>query len=407
MWKKIKGLAVLWPKGLDLPRVCWIAGVVGLVVIAFFLGQHWSVAQSGLSRGSSAAAGTLSELRQNYGSPSEPVAYIHGNVPITRQDLGEYLISRFGPERLRLLVNQEIIKMHCRKHGIIVTAPEVESRLVKHLNVMGVRSLSEFKKIVLKKVGMTIFQYKEDVIRPKLALEKLCRKTKRIKVTPKDLKIRFEQKYGEKVECEMIAFSKGMNFRDLTEIRTRILKNPNEWKNQARKQPLAHIAAKEGKIPPIYKHYPNPLIEQTAFSLQNDAISGLLRMPDDSYVLLKCIKRLPPDTRHSFSDEQLQLQQEVFHEKLYAEIPKLFQELESEARAKLILQRKAIDGGFVRRINGMLHANALLQTKQQGGGTPNIQRGSIPRLPKTGIGPTPKYQNQQLSNPNLTDFRNK
>ncbi len=397
MWSKIKALARFWPKGLDLARVCWIVGVIGLVAIAFVLGQQCT-AQSGRGSRSDETPTTLAAAREQYQAPSSAVAYIHGNVKITRQDLGEYLIARFGPARLKLLVNQEIIKLHCRRHGIVVTDPEVEARLVQHLNVMGVRSLSEFKNIVLKKVGMTIYQYKEDVIRPKLGLEKLCRKTNRIRVEHKDLKIRFEQKYGPKVQCEMIAFPKGTNFRDLTEIRTRCVEDPNEWKSQARKQPLPHIAAKEGKIPPIYKHYPNTLIEEAAFSLRVGEISGLLEMPDKSYVLLKCIKKLDPDNRHTFSDEQLQLREEVFQEKLFAEIPKLFQELEHQARKKLLLERDAIDAGFVRRVNGMLHANALLRSQQKQGGAPPIQRGSIPRQPGTGIGPNPGYRNQRSPN---------
>src|SRR5262245_23828600 len=39
------------------------------------------------------------------------VAYIFGNRPITREELGEYLIERVGAERLEFLVNRRIIEM--------------------------------------------------------------------------------------------------------------------------------------------------------------------------------------------------------------------------------------------------------------------------------------------------------
>src|SRR5687768_12377012 len=38
-------------------------------------------------------------------------AYIYGNVPITREDLGEFLIARGGHEKLELLVNKKIIEV--------------------------------------------------------------------------------------------------------------------------------------------------------------------------------------------------------------------------------------------------------------------------------------------------------
>src|SRR5262245_15099175 len=37
------------------------------------------------------------------------VAYIYNTIPITREDLGEYLIERYGADKLELLVNKRII----------------------------------------------------------------------------------------------------------------------------------------------------------------------------------------------------------------------------------------------------------------------------------------------------------
>src|SRR5262249_1943986 len=38
--------------------------------------------------------------------PGHVVAYIYGNTPITREELGEYLIERLGAERIDFLVNR-------------------------------------------------------------------------------------------------------------------------------------------------------------------------------------------------------------------------------------------------------------------------------------------------------------
>src|SRR5262249_7487889 len=129
------------------------------------------------------------------------VAYIHGNIPITREELGEYLIARVGADKLDLLINKRIIDHACQQKGIQVDDAEVEAALaedVKGLNV----NRAEFVNKLLKHYNKTLYEWKEDVIRPRLLLTKLCRD--RVFVTNDDLLQAFEAYYGEKVDCKMI-----------------------------------------------------------------------------------------------------------------------------------------------------------------------------------------------------------
>src|SRR5579884_3302752 len=48
------------------------------------------------------------------------VADIYGSTRITREQLGEYLIARFGPDRVLNLVNKLIIERTCQDRGITV-----------------------------------------------------------------------------------------------------------------------------------------------------------------------------------------------------------------------------------------------------------------------------------------------
>src|SRR6266550_2358404 len=43
------------------------------------------------------------------------VAYVYNTIPITREDLGEYLIARQGSDKVELLVNKRIIEVACQK----------------------------------------------------------------------------------------------------------------------------------------------------------------------------------------------------------------------------------------------------------------------------------------------------
>ena len=50
------------------------------------------------------------------------VAMIYGNVPVTREELGEFLIARGGYEKVDLLVNKRIIEVEAARRNITVTA---------------------------------------------------------------------------------------------------------------------------------------------------------------------------------------------------------------------------------------------------------------------------------------------
>lgn len=137
---------------------------------------------------------------------SRVVAYVYENMPITREELGEYLIARYGTERLDLLCNKKIIDNECRKAGIEVTAAEVENSLSEDLKGLNV-DRKTFVDKVLKNYRKNLYEWKEDVIRPKLMLGKLVRS--RVKVTEEDIKKAFDAYYGEKVECRIVMFEKG------------------------------------------------------------------------------------------------------------------------------------------------------------------------------------------------------
>ena len=70
------------------------------------------------------AGGSIPEI-----PPQRVVAYIHGNVPITRDDLADFLITRGGHEKIDLLINRKIIEIECAKRKVTVTPQEMEAQL--------------------------------------------------------------------------------------------------------------------------------------------------------------------------------------------------------------------------------------------------------------------------------------
>ncbi len=142
---------------------------------------------------------TAAATTSDYGN--RVVAYVFGNQPITRQDLGEYLVCRFGAEKLPVLLNKRILDKALRERGIVVTSAEVDATLAQDLKGLAMDQ-SKFIKDVLGKYKKTLYEWQEDVLRPRLQMTRLVQNN--VVVTPEEIQKAFDTAYGEKVECRII-----------------------------------------------------------------------------------------------------------------------------------------------------------------------------------------------------------
>jgi hypothetical protein len=104
-----------------LSRLVPTIGAAGLLGIGFILGHAQSdslSAQPGKVVGVVPASATTPTP---VGADKRVVAYIYGNIPITREEFGEHLIQQFGRDRVRLYVNRKIIEIAGAKRGIVIT----------------------------------------------------------------------------------------------------------------------------------------------------------------------------------------------------------------------------------------------------------------------------------------------
>jgi hypothetical protein len=265
---------------------------------------------------------------------SRVVAYVYDNMPVTREELGEYLIARYGTERLDLLCNKKIIDNECRKAGIEVTAAEVENSLSEDLKGLNV-DRKTFVDKVLKNYRKNLYEWKEDVIRPKLMLSKLVRS--RVKVTDDDIKKAFDAYYGEKVECRIVMYEKGFERAVLSDY-PRLRDSEEEFHKAAKNQKSSSLAATAGKIRPIARNTTgNDELEKAAFALQPNEVSPVIGTPE-GLIIVKCDKRIPADTTINLESVREKITAEIIEKKIAAEIPVAFSEMRKRANPKLILQ---------------------------------------------------------------------
>lgn len=322
-------------------RLLLVVAFLSLIATTIFWGRHGSLSEANANPPAPAQAVPQQP------PPSQPVipapssdyshrvvAYIYDTIPITREELGEYLIARLGKERLGNLVNRRIIEHVCQQKGIEVTTAEVEADLAETLKGLAVNR-SDFVSKVLKPYNKTLYEWKEDVVKPRLLLTKLCRD--RVQVTEEDLQKAFEAYHGEKLECRIILWpvqEKGHIFQIYPKIRD----SEEEFDRVSRQQADPKLAASGGRISPFGRHTTgNDKMEEVAFRLKPNEISEVIETPQ-GLVVIKCIGHVDPDGK-KLEDVRAELTKDIVNRKIsQQEIPKLFSELRAEAHPTLFLK---------------------------------------------------------------------
>jgi parvulin-like peptidyl-prolyl isomerase len=263
------------------------------------------------------------------------VAVYNGQTPITREDFGEFLISRYGAEQIDSFINRIIIDKACQARGIRVTPEEIDAGLNDDLKKLGSIDLKVFEKDFLGPYNKSIYEWREDVIRQRLLMAKLCRDG--VKVADQDLQQAFNAEYGEKLEGRMILWPADQTRYAMMQY-TRIRDNPEAFDEMARHQASSTLAAKGGKIGPFGRgSLGNKDVEDEAFKLHSGEMTTLLETPEGN-VVFKLDKRHPPNKSVTLDSVREKLTREVFEQKVQREMQTAFQALREKARPKVMLK---------------------------------------------------------------------
>jgi hypothetical protein len=281
------------------------------------------------------------------------VAYIYENIPVTREELGEFLIARHGTNAVQLLVNRKIIDHACAKHNIRVTPQEVQAAIEEDCQQLTI-DRATFVKQYLKQFNKTLYEWQEDVIKPRLLLKKLCEHE--IKIEEEDVKKFFESQYGEKVECRIIIWPAGQEKFALQNY-DKLRKSEGEFDSLARNQAIPALAANGGRLSPI-GHFSaeNDLVEKIAFKLKPGEVSELFVIPNQGTAVLRCERKVSAlfkddaERDKKFKAEHDRLYHAVFDKKLEKAIPPLFTKLNDEAKPKIVLQHGTTDQDVIKAV---------------------------------------------------------
>jgi parvulin-like peptidyl-prolyl isomerase len=285
------------------------------------------------------SSGSPPVMRSGAGEPrpNQVVAVYNGGVPITREELGEYLITCFGEENLEFLVNRKIIDKECAARHVSVSEPEIDAGLKADLKKLGVAE-GDFVKEFLGQYKKTLYEYREDAVRPRLLLTRLSQD--QVRVTEADLRKTFEGHYGERLQCRMIMWPEDQLKFALADY-PRIRDSDEAFAQKAKQQPSATLAAKAGQMP-IFGRWTldDPVVEQEAFKLQPGEVSSLIGTPQ-GHVVIKCDRRIPPTPGVTLEQKRAELEQEVRARNVQVEMGVVFGDLQKKAHPQLMLRDSA------------------------------------------------------------------
>jgi hypothetical protein len=263
-----------------------------------------------------------------------PVAFLYnGAQTITAQELGEFLMARGGADKLDLLVNRTIIERAAAAKGVTVTDAEMTAALEEDLKGFGFDK-TQFVKVALASRGKSLYEWMEDVIRPRIMLSKMC--IGRVQVTEEALRVQFERQYGEKRRVQLILWPPNDDKQAILKTWEKIRGSQEEFDRAARMQANPALAAAAGFGRPISRYMPaeERIVEEIAFQLHKGEVSQILHTKL-GYVCIKMHDIIKPaDVK--YEDVKAGLHHQAQEELLSAEIPKFFAELKEKADPKLV-----------------------------------------------------------------------
>lgn len=264
------------------------------------------------------------------GADRRVVAYVFGNVPITREEFGDYLINIYGRDKVRLFVNQRIIEMTAAKANVSVTGPEIDAIIDEDCKRLGMTK-GDFEKNVLKqRYGTNLASWRENSIRPRLMLQKMCRD--RVKFEETDLKKVYDNLYGEHIVCKVILWPADQA-KDALRHYDAIRKSDAEFDAHARDQVNSDLKARGGLVDPIGRHSGpgTAKIEEIAFAMRDGQLSELIQTPG-GVLVIKRVSSIPGRTDVTYEAARPQLIKELTDRQMEQAVPEMFNRLNEEAK---------------------------------------------------------------------------
>ncbi len=218
----------------------------------------------------------------------QTLAVVNGK-PITRQQIANECVRRFGKDVLKSVINKQLVFAECTKRGINITEKDVNDEIIA-LGQKFRMSGEQYVKLICSRKNITEDRLKNDVIWSDIALRKLA--ATELQVTQQEINERMEFEFGPKVQVREIAVK---TRAEAEQILVEARKPDGDFGRLAKDYSInPNSASVRGLLPPIRRNSGMKQFEQIAFGLQPGEVSEIFQI-EDRFIILQCERIFPAE----------------------------------------------------------------------------------------------------------------
>jgi parvulin-like peptidyl-prolyl isomerase len=261
------------------------------------------------------------------------VATINGEQ-IPYGELADECIMRYGRQVLEVEISHLLLQQALAKAKLTVTQQDLDEEIAHAATLAGVidktnkPDIEKWIKTATEEQNITKEEYVRDSVWPSAALKKLSGSS--IQVTNDDLQKGFEANYAERVRCRAIVLS---SMRKAQEVWAKARQNTTmEYFGDLAEENSIEPSSKslKGEVPPIRRFGGQPQLEEVAFALKPNELSGIIQL-GDKFVIIKCEGRTQPVQVNPQEVHDI-LYQDIYEKKLRMAMGTKFDEIKENAR---------------------------------------------------------------------------
>ncbi|MBL8892016.1 MAG: peptidylprolyl isomerase [Planctomycetaceae bacterium] len=225
------------------------------------------------------------------------VAALVNGQPITIETLAEECITRYGVDVLEVEVHRVLLKQQLKNANMIVTEEDLREEITRvatdagQVDANGNVDLNQWLQRVTENDESQIDFYVQDAVWPSAALRKLVQNT--VQINNDDMTKGFEANYGPRVRVlAIVTFDQ----KSCEKVWRMARENPTieNFQRLAETYSMENSSRfNRGEVPPIARYTGRKNLEDAAFALRENEISGIIS-EGGSWVILYCLGQTEP-----------------------------------------------------------------------------------------------------------------
>lgn len=306
------------------------------------------------------------------------VAVVNGQT-ISRDQLGDACLRRYGSLVLDNLLNKHLILQACSAKGINITQGDVNDEINRVSQKFGLTT-KLFLQSLQEERDISPEQYASEIVWPMLALRALA--AEKIQVQPDEIERVLQSEYGPKVQVRMIAVAQGDKAQQLYAQATA---NPDQFRRLAKEHSDDAVSASvEGLLPPIRRNSGDDQLELIAFQMRPNEISPVFQI-GEMHVFLQCVRHYaatPPNAQLLPSIQQ-RIHDQIRDQRLGVAADEIFAKLQESSKVVPVIGNPDLEKqypGVAGFINGQPVSKDHLASQCIARHGRPILRGEIDRL---------------------------